>query len=211
MNKRIAVLGWGSLIKRPGILKSSKFRFGGPVLPIQFSRISRYGSVTLVKDVENGIYVNTFYATSKFKTLEKAINNLKKREETIQDFIGFVNVQNKNFRITQSNDDITKIFKGKNIFDPETRTTLPNTLYHILIGIFDWCILNEYDAVIWTELPNNFHEKTNIKWSFENLYNYLNNLDENIKPRSRDYIVNVPKYVLNALDGEQLVYALDNN
>ena len=48
---KIAVLGWGSLIWNKGNLRlTTNWTDGGPILPIEFSRISDDGRLTLVID-----------------------------------------------------------------------------------------------------------------------------------------------------------------
>ncbi len=60
---KIAYLGWGSLIWDPGMLPiSGDWKPGGPVLPIEFSRISDNGRLTLVIDDVNGVPIETLYA-----------------------------------------------------------------------------------------------------------------------------------------------------
>jgi hypothetical protein len=52
---RIAVLGWGSLIGDPGDMAlADRFEPNGPQLPLEFSRISNNGRLTLVIDETAG-------------------------------------------------------------------------------------------------------------------------------------------------------------
>lgn len=55
---KIACLGWGSLIWNPGDLKikTEDWFSGGPILPIEFVRISTDKRVTLVIDEESKRY-----------------------------------------------------------------------------------------------------------------------------------------------------------
>jgi hypothetical protein len=62
---RIAILGWGSLIWEPRELETiGGWQMGGPVLPIEFSRVSNDGRLTLVVDEKNGVDVPTRYILS---------------------------------------------------------------------------------------------------------------------------------------------------
>jgi hypothetical protein len=62
---RIAILGWGSLIWKPnGLPMSGDWKRGGPVLPIEFSRVSSDGRLTLVIDEQYGVDVITRYVLS---------------------------------------------------------------------------------------------------------------------------------------------------
>lgn len=85
---RIAVIGWGSLIWCPGSLQiSTRWYKSGPLLPIEFSRVSKDGRLTLVitKGAET---VKTLWAFSSFDDIEKAASDLKKRENTSEKNIG---------------------------------------------------------------------------------------------------------------------------
>ena len=77
-----AILGWGSLLWNPKILNYVKevgWLEDGPVLPIEFSRISNDGRLTLVI-TENGTYVKTYFAMSNYLWTNEAIDNLVERE-----------------------------------------------------------------------------------------------------------------------------------
>jgi len=86
----IAIIGWGSLIWCPGELRiSSLWHKDGPLLPIEFSRVSDDGRLTLV--IVEGIKpVQTLWAISEFNDIKKAVVNLQKCEDTIMSRIGQV-------------------------------------------------------------------------------------------------------------------------
>ncbi len=51
INRKIGIIGWGSLIWDPrGLPIKCKWHKNGPELPIEFSRISQDGRLTLVID-----------------------------------------------------------------------------------------------------------------------------------------------------------------
>ncbi|NDD91347.1 hypothetical protein EBZ37_04610 [bacterium] len=88
---KIAILGWGSLIwDQRDLLTQGVWQKGGPVLPIEFSRISSDGRLTLVIDEKNGVPVQTRFAQSGSETLNQAIEDLRKREGTSKSMIGVV-------------------------------------------------------------------------------------------------------------------------
>ena len=90
---KIAIIAWGSLIWNPGILKySGNWSPGGPILPIEFSRISKDGRLTLVIDEANGVPIQTLYAFAATASLEEAIANLMEREGTLARGIGDVQI-----------------------------------------------------------------------------------------------------------------------
>ena len=95
---KIAIIGWGSLIWDQRELQTvNGWKTGGPVLPIEFSRISSDGRLTLVIDEENGVPVTTRYAQSASGDLGRAIEDLSQREGSPASRIGVVSqtIQNK--------------------------------------------------------------------------------------------------------------------
>ena len=87
----IAIIAWGSLVWNPGALPyKGDWQPGGPEVSLEFSRVSRDCRLTLVIDGENGAPVSTRFAWSKRRKLQDAIADLRDREGTIWDRIGFV-------------------------------------------------------------------------------------------------------------------------
>src|SRR5690554_1492299 len=124
----IAILGWGSLVWQPEELSYDKTRDwqeNGPFLPIEFSRISNNGRLTLVIDKNVEQEVETLYAVSLYENLDLAILNLAIREGTDTSKIGFYNRQT------------------NNIFPKD---------FHFSENIREWIKKTEFDAVIWTNL-----------------------------------------------------------
>jgi hypothetical protein len=94
---RIAVLGWGSLIwERRHLPITGDWQRSGPVLPIEFSRISRSGEragcLTLVIHEQHGANVPTRFALSLRTNLDDAIADLRTREGSSSDRIGYANL-----------------------------------------------------------------------------------------------------------------------
>lgn len=77
---KIACLGWGSLIWDPRNLPGQGWQNDGPLLPIEFSRISKNGRVTLVVDRE-AWPVPTLWTLLATENLESGIAQLAAREE----------------------------------------------------------------------------------------------------------------------------------
>ena len=87
---KIAVLAWGSLVWDPRELKTAAaFAPNGPLLPIEFCRISADGRLTLVIDKAVGDLCRTYSAPSVFTSLDAAIENLRERETRHAEDIGF--------------------------------------------------------------------------------------------------------------------------
>ena len=76
-----AILGWGSLLWDSStypLKLSSEWLADGPVLPIEFSRVSqsRGGALTLVIDPEHGAECRTSYAISSRRRLDDVVCDL---------------------------------------------------------------------------------------------------------------------------------------
>ncbi len=144
---KIAVIGWGSLYwdKRNLELKS-EWKSNGPVLPLEFARISSAGNekerVTLVIDEEDGAECITYWAEMNFSTLQEAKENLRKREGTKLEYIKH----------------ITQLETPKNKIEST---------------IQKWIKDQSLDAVVWTGLVSNWFEIRKNKFSLEDLAFYL--------------------------------------
>jgi len=164
---KIAILGWGSLIWKPENLAydiESKWSSDGPFLPIEYSRISSDGRLTLV--ISNDVNeVKTLFAISTFETLDQAILNLAIREGSNISTIGFY-IKNSS-QISPNN------FKYRN-------------------NIKNWLEQNDsIDAVIWTNLPENWQART----KFQNRIEYLLSLDKKVRKNAEEYIIKTPKQI----------------
>ena len=151
----IAILGWGSLIWAPRDLATvGEWQLGGPVLPIEFSRKSRDGRLTLVIDPANGEQVPTQFIRSRFENLNDAIGNLRQTEgNPIRDHIGYVNL------VTHTE----RAWAREN--QPDACDT-----------IAAWSRAQNWEALIWTALPSNFAQELGAPFSVPAALNYLNNL-----------------------------------
>ncbi|WKD85188.1 hypothetical protein KCTC32516_00528 [Polaribacter huanghezhanensis] len=165
---KIAILGWGSLIWNPEILKFDKqngWNEEGPILPIEFSRISRNGRITLVIS-KNGSMVQTLYSNSSESKLDNAIANLRKREGT--------NLKNIGYYSKDSDEFFPKDFEFKQ-------------------NILDWICKKEIDAVIWTDLNENWKDIT------EDRIEYLRSLKDETKELAKEYIIKTPEQIKTVL------------
>jgi hypothetical protein len=170
---KIAVLGWGSLIPCPRDLSiTGGWQANGPVLRIEFSRISVDGRLTLVIDLVNGSEVNTLYTESKHKEIEDAVYDLMAREGTSRENIGVVSN-----RIS------------------ENRSRNPE----ILPALQTWLQASPFDAAIWTDLQSNYRQKRNANFSADDAYDYLENLRPICKENARKYIKQAPPQTRTAL------------
>ena len=121
---KIAILGWGSLIwDQRELLTLDGWQKGGPMLPIEFSRISSGGRLTLVIDEQNGVPVKTQYAKSGSSNLSKAIEDLSKREGSPSHRIGVVSPTINN---AKTGFDIIKSWSTEEKWDAVIWTGLPS-------------------------------------------------------------------------------------
>jgi hypothetical protein len=133
---KCAVLAWGSLVWDPRELKTAaKFAPNGPLLPIEFCRVSKDGRLTLAIDETFGDVCTTYSAPSAFADRDAAIENLRKREGTIASEIGFVEPASGR----QSDVAMER--------HPQAVAT-----------IAAWAEASGYDAAIWTALESNFDD-----------------------------------------------------
>ena len=174
MVTKIAILAWGSLIWKPGVLKiSGDWDRDGPVLPIEFSRISDNGRLTLVIDEKDGVDTVTRYAVSEFPELDAAIKNLQEREGAPnQNRIGFVDLPR----------DRTNDWAAKQH---------PNALRRIRV----WAAQRKIEAVIWTAIGPRFLEKRGEPFSPDAALRYLKSLDEPTRAMALEYILKAPSEV----------------
>ena len=173
LKMKIAVLGWGSLIWEPRNLPlKSDWMQGGPELPLEFSRISKDGRLTLVIDMENGERVPSRYAISERKDLGDAIADLRDREGTIRKHIGLLEI----FSNTCSRKEFPE---HANVFDE----------------MEEWCKANSFDAVIWTALPSQFKLETGESFTVDNAIKYLRSLPTTVRANALKYIKNAPTEV----------------
>lgn len=139
---KIAFLGWGSLIwDACGLRIRGEWKEDGPLIPIEFARISSKdgGRLTLVicprskcPDVRE---VPTLWAYADHTDLKEATENLRDREGTSIDLIGYVSPQG----------------DGKNTNTEECVGAIE--------AIRGWAWARRerlgLDAVVWTDLPSN--------------------------------------------------------
>lgn len=179
----IAILGWGSLIwdERPEFdTYHSKWLPDGPVLPLEFSRVSasRKGALTLVIDSVNGSDCQVAYALSTRSNAEDAIADLRCREGTTMERMGFY-------------------------FADETKkcaAAVPAT-------IAPWIARNNFDVVIWTGLSSNFERETGKEFSIERAITHLQKLTPEAKAMAATYVRRAPRFIKtnlrSALEAEQ--------
>lgn len=175
----ITLVSFGSLLWNNKGLRISKFKDNGPFLPLEFSRISQDGRLTLVIDERSGRDNPTFHAKMKYNTLQKAIKALQTREkikdENIDRSIGVVDVVNK-----QVNLGAQKYSK------------------RVLDSLYQWGLSNKVDFIIFSALSVRFKDAINVPFSSFSAMAYLEGIeDEEVLNRAIEYIQKVPRVSTN--------------
>lgn len=136
---KIAVIGWGSLIWCPRTLRIEPgWHLDGPMLPIEFARKSEDGRLTLVIHPRRKKQ-RTYWATSKFKRLPDAIENLREREGK-------------------------KCHKEDIQFVDRDGSSHPSNSTSVSV-VRKWLMkMESLDAAIWTGLPGTYDRGSAIKY-----------------------------------------------
>ena len=176
---KIAILGWGSLLwDKENSIEFDKWHdpwvFDGPVLKVEFSRISksRLGALTLVIDEAHGSSVEVAWCFGKRACVEDAVCDLRYREGTTVANIGRLDLT---LSKGHSNNDIAEN------------------------AILKWARLKKLDAVVWTALKSNFTEKTGQPFSVAAAVSYLKNLPPEGKSKAAEYVWRAPACVKTPL------------
>ena len=132
-----AVLAWGSLVWDPRELQTAgKFMANGPLLPIEFCRVSDDGRLTLAIDESFGALCKTYSAPSALESLDAARDDLCLREGMADArAIGFVE----------------PAFARQSDFALESHP-------QVVATIGAWTKSLGYDSAIWTALASNFDD-----------------------------------------------------
>lgn len=169
---RIVILGWGSLIWDPGKLAMrGTWHDDGPLLPVEFARISRDGRLTLV--LYPGVpTVPVFWAESTALTIDEARENLRIREgQTQLENIGVAPTRAASGRPT----------------DEHSQT------------IERWRRRQGFDGVVWTALPANFEDHTERPLTAEDAIRYLLDLPTAQRRAAEEYIRRAPASIQTPL------------
>jgi len=171
----IAVLGWGSLVWCPGSLRiRTRWRADGPMMPIEFARISQDGRLTLVIHPGSPDQT-TYWAGSELRKMGEARKNLCERE---------------NSRL----DDIHYALRDGRVADGVSR--------EIALRVCEWMARqSDIQGAVWTGLPSNWMEKRRRDFTPEDAVNYLLEMKACGDPdkaryiRAREYVTNTPPLI----------------
>lgn len=159
-HQRIAILAYGSLVKRPthsitgallhaGVFTPTSFSF-----PVAISLLKNTNRITAVIDTKSGSLKRVWSATSHYENLDAAIQNLAAREgaqflNDIQKYdtqhIFYIQKQEK------QKDTVASIFDGW--IAHNASDDLQKLSPTVLETMIEWAQKNAYDAAIWVSCP----------------------------------------------------------
>ena len=168
--RRIAILGWGSLLWDPDTLAphvtGGWLHRHGPRLPMEFSRVSpkRKMGLVLCLDPQAGASCATHAIRSTRPALEDTIADLARREHAPGHRIGWAEAGG------------------------EGRSRLPQ----IVQLASHWCAQSGWDAAVWTDLEPNFIDHTGSAFNVAAGIAYLQALTGDSLHEAHRYIRNAP-------------------
>jgi hypothetical protein len=171
MALRIGCLAWGSLLWDPRTLpRAGDFKHDGPPLPIEFSRVSLDGRVTLVID-PTAREVQTYWVPLAVDSLSEAVEALGRREKISRELHPrWVGLQTRSDRSLDAGET-----------DAATRERVAS-----------WLGSQALDAVVWTALPSRGPQGESIRPKFEILLDHLESLEGEARSRAEEYIRRTP-------------------
>ncbi|HEY9696258.1 MAG TPA: hypothetical protein V6D10_03285 [Trichocoleus sp.] len=170
----IAILGWSSLIWKPQDLPYEGFwEQGGPVLPLEFTRVKTARPLTLVLDPVNGVDCPTKFVWSSRSNLTDAIKDLQERENASPEETGYIDLQQNLSSIQDHPEqiDVDRIVR-------------------------QWCYEQQIPAAIWTAIPPNFAEELGVEFSVETAMQYFEQLSKPEQDSVMEYVQNTPPEVM---------------
>ncbi|MBD1867071.1 hypothetical protein H6F95_07085 [Cyanobacteria bacterium FACHB-471] len=166
----IAILGWSSLIWKPQDLPyEGTWQQGGPVLPLEFTRVKTARPLTLVLDPVNGADCPTQFVWSSRTNLADVIQDIQDRENASPEETGYIDLQ-------QNLSSIEDYPEQVNV-DRIVR---------------QWCHKQQIPAAVWTAIPPNFTEELGVEFSVETAMQYLEQVPKSDQDSVVEYIQNTP-------------------
>lgn len=176
--RRYAVIGWGSLIwdlENLAARVDGGWRMGeGPLLPLEFSRVSPKRKMGLVVclDPEHGADCQSHWILSRRRSVRGAAADLARRERAVTGRIGAVSVAD-------------GVAHGR--------------LAPVVRLIRDWCLTVGLDGAVWTDLESNFALHLDTPFTIERAVAYLSGLTGESRDEAVRYIENAPQTTMTPL------------
>lgn len=169
MSPQIAILAWGSLLwhGRPEFEKwHDVWRFDGPILKLEFSRVSesRLRALTLVIDELHGADTCVAWCLSRRREICDAVADLRCREGTTMANIGCW------------------------MASATSKSSVPTT-------IIEWAHAHRLDAVVWTKLASNFESEVKRPFSVEEAVAHVRRLPPEGKVKATEYVSRAPDFI----------------
>lgn len=162
----IVCLGWGSLIWDPRTLPmDGPWASDGPAIPVDFSRQSGDGRLTLVVDSEHAP-VGSLWTVLSCTTVRQAVEALRVREGIASNRVEWVGCW-------------------------EAGEAEPSAIP----GLPDWAAARGVRAAVWTALPSRFRGRNGEKPSPREAVAYLRGLTGHAMGRAREYVQMAPRQV----------------
>ncbi len=163
----IAILGWGSLLWRPeSLAMTSAWNPDGPLLPLEFARLSGNNTLTLVIHPASPPQ-QTYWVTSACPSVADARENLGKREGCP--------TLNPIHALTRTG---------------ERFGTIAAEVEPLVAA---WLAAHQgLDAVVWTGLKSNWNRG---RFTGENAVAYLRDLEEPTLSAAREYVTRAPPQI----------------
>jgi len=166
-----AILGWGSLIwdleNLAPHVRGDWEMGGGPILPMEFTRISakRQQALAVCLDAMHGVGCVTHAIASAREEFGTVVADLARRERAPEERIGAVCL-------------VSERTVGAS---PE-----------VVEGVHQWCAAGGWRGAVWTDLPSNFEEHLGKGFSVDRAISYLRGLTGASLDEAVRYIENAP-------------------
>jgi hypothetical protein len=176
---KIAIIGWGSLLwdeYEQFDSKHGEWIVNGPLLPLEFSRISRSrgGILTPVIDINHGRSSPTAYSISTRVDFMDTVCDLRQREGCLYKYISWITIDG-----------------------PHNVGGL--SILSIYVPVYEWMESNRIDVAVWTGIQPNFQRVTGNIFSIPAAMRYLGGLSFRSQMELREYMKNLPKFVTTPL------------
>jgi hypothetical protein len=164
----IVCLGWGSLIWNPGVLPIAKDWFcDGPLLPIEFARVSNDGRLTLVVTA-GAPTLPVLWSSLGVHSLESAANALAARENIKPENVRYsIGAWSRTQRSRHSEVDV----------------------------IAQWASQRNVDAVVWTALKPGFPESRGVLPTVDQAVAHLRGLEGQARASAEEYVRRTPPQI----------------
>ena len=181
---RIAFIAWGSVVWNPRDLSYHETWVPSKLeLPVEFSRKSMDGRLTLVVDFDAGTRLPMYVARSTRTEMQDAIADLRDREQTIHARIGW---------FVKSTGDKSSARQHDSKLDHAAHD-------YVVPLVKTWLDTTDYDAAVWTALSANYEKRLGTRFSVAKAVDHLLGLTGTERRLAYDYISRAPDLIQTSL------------